>query len=280
MKTSIAGVGTVLVVMMIVGVARGGKLGDFLFGALLGSIVASAVVHAATKADTSGQSNISAAPPAAVPAAILEVAPPTAVSVAIPEVAPPAAVSVAIPDAVQPATLPVSTAPQSAVVYCATCGFSNPTWRWECEKCHAQLARPAQPATALPHDRPGCLTAYAILLGIASGFIGLGGLAVGVVQVGQPGNAGAGLVTMTIAVTVGVLYGLLTRGIWRMRNWARVVVIVLQGIACAINVLSACASLSTSSSTASGPVLLAAFAGLAISGVIIYWFASHGEYFD
>jgi hypothetical protein len=124
------------------------------------------------------------------------------------------------------------------------------------------------------------VTAYAILLGIASGIIGLGGLAVGAVQLGQPGNAGIGLATIVIAVTVGVLYGLLTRGIWRLKNWARVVVIVLQGIACAANLLSACASPGSSSRTASGPALLSAFVGLAISAVIIYWFASHSEYFS
>jgi hypothetical protein len=254
MRAFIAWIGTFLVVMMIVGVALGGKMGDLLFGALIGTAVASGVVRAATKAGNAGQNNPSANWSNASAPVVNHIA-------------------------AQPAATPESTSAQSDVVYCATCGSSNATWRWECEKCHARLARPAQQTTALSRDRPGCVTAYAILVGIGSGIIGLGGLAVGVAQLSQPGNAGAGLATITIAVTVGVLCGLFTRGIWHLKNWARIVVIVLQGIACAAYLLSACASLASSSRTTSGPALLSALVGLAISGVIIYWFVSHGEYF-
>jgi hypothetical protein len=82
-----------------------------------------------------------------------------------------------------------------------------------------------------------------------------------------------GLAFMVFAAVIAALYFVIARGLWLLRNWARIVVIVLQ-------VLSVLGILSQLPNNSSGLVLIVAVFGLAIAAYILYWFASHGEYFE
>lgn len=145
-------------------------------------------------------------------------------------------------------------------IYCSACGHLNPSWRSECEKCRAGLAKPGSPAYSRAHDRPGCVTAYAVLLGIGAGVIGLGGIAYGISEESLGGVA--------FAVVVAALEFLLASGIWRLKNWARIIVIVLQSLGVLAGVIT------LFSGNVTGLV------SLAIGGYVLYWFASHGEHFE
>jgi hypothetical protein len=118
------------------------------------------------------------------------------------------------------------------------------------------------------YERPGCVTAYAILLGIAAVVSCMAGFLLLFARDGIQG-----LSSIVFAAVIAALYFVIARGLWLLRNWARIVVIVLQ-------VLSVLGILSQLPNNSSGLVLIVAVFGLAIAAYILYWFASHGEYFE
>lgn len=139
----------------------------------------------------------------------------------------------------------------------------------------------APPAAAL--KRPGCLTAYALLLFISAGFAGVGMILGGVAQAGQDAAAAIALI-LSGAATAGLL-GALARGLWRLRNWARMVVIVIQGLTVVVYALGVVVSLAGPAVPGVAqfdPVagLCSAVVGLAISGSILGWFARNRKLFD
>lgn len=157
---------------------------------------------------------------------------------------------------------------------CPSCGNPNPPGDATCGSCGAKLPRPPEPPPTPPmlrrrysrlparpmlRERPGCVTAYAILLGI-------GGVltVVGAIAVGAQGNVGYCI--------GGILYAAfclgIVNGLWNLNGWARIAVIVLES-------LSAIGSLI---SLASGQPF--AILGLVLGGVVIWWFALNGDYFD
>lgn len=149
--------------------------------------------------------------------------------------------------------------PEQDGVYCSACGQLNASWRSECEKCGAKLFKPGSAAPPGAHERPGCVTAYAVLMGIVAGLLGLAGIGYGLSE--------EDFGTMLIMIVVAVLYFLLARGLWRLRNWARIIVIILQSLSVLVGIIG----------LFSGNVV--SLVGLAVGGYILYWFASHGEYF-
>ena len=118
------------------------------------------------------------------------------------------------------------------------------------------------------YERPGCVTAYAILLGIAAVVSCMAGFLLLFARDGIQS-----LSSIVFAAVIAALYFVIARGLWLLRNWARIVVIVLQ-------VLSVLGILSQLPNNSSGLVLIVAVFGLAIAAYILYWFASHGEYFE
>jgi len=112
------------------------------------------------------------------------------------------------------------------------------------------------------------VTAYAILLGIAAVVSCMAGFLLLFARDGIQG-----LSSIVFAAVIAALYFVIARGLWLLRNWARIVVIVLQ-------VLSVLGILSQLPNNSSGLVLIVAVFGLAIAAYILYWFASHGEYFE
>ena len=150
---------------------------------------------------------------------------------------------------------------------CPNCGTPIPAWQSLCDRCRAQseaaLPPPAQ-------KRPGCVTAYAILQAISAILLAIGG-----VLYLDSYSAATGLLTMASAVLSGVV----AVGLWRLKNWARILLLILLGLGLAYNGLTSLLAFAGSTelqALACVPGILA----FAVSGYIFYWFASHGEYFD
>ena len=161
-------------------------------------------------------------------------------------------------------------------IYCSSCGHFNPAWRSQCEQCQTSLARPGTPVRSYAKSRPGCVTAYAVLLGVGAAIMVVGGLLSGI-------SEGEFLILLVLVI-LGVLYFLLARGLWLLRNWARIIVIVTHSLGMAGAIISACLALGSGSSgyAYTDPTYSFCSAGisLAISGYIIYWFSSNKDYFD
>jgi hypothetical protein len=111
------------------------------------------------------------------------------------------------------------------------------------------------------------VTTYAILLGITAIVI----FAAGIFSFSEGGVED--LAFMVFAAVVAALCFVIARGLWLLRNWARIAVIVLQG-------LSVLGNLFQIPNSSSGLSLIREALGLAIGAYILYWFASHGEYFS
>jgi hypothetical protein len=146
---------------------------------------------------------------------------------------------------------------------------------------------PASPAYSPPRERPGCVTAYAVLLFISAGLAALGGLIAGLSMMSDSAYQFMGLGIMVVILIVAGLYFLLGRGLWQLKNWARIIVMILQGLGLLGSLLSMCNALSLTSNPGfygyqSDPTgsIIGGIVGLAIGGYILYWFAVHAEYFD
>lgn len=126
------------------------------------------------------------------------------------------------------------------------------------------------------HRRPGCVTAYAVLLGAGAGLMAIGGMIGGILALGD--DVAAGLVLMAVSSVLAILYFLLARGLWNMRNWARIIIIIFQILGVLISLLQISLKIVIGGSI-SAIELTAFIFGLAMAGYVIYWFASHGEYF-
>lgn len=138
----------------------------------------------------------------------------------------------------------------------------------EAEERQARRDAESQVVHETRSERPGCVTAYAILLGIGAASVALASFLIAEdVGVGAP----------LIGLVVAALYFLLIRGLWQMRNWARVLVLVFNGLGIAGNVVTICASLSAD---VGGIGILGSLAGLIIPGIVFYWFYSSRDLFS
>jgi hypothetical protein len=165
-------------------------------------------------------------------------------------------------------------------ILCPSCGYLNPSWRSECEQCRVNLKSPNRSAYTSGHDRPGCVTAYAILLGVTGGIVGIGGLFGGCSLIGDSrnGDGALGLLIIVCGGGAAILNFLLAKGLWDLKNWARITLIVLQSLGILGNLIRMCGFLSDPSNY-SGIEMFGAIIGTAISGYIIYWFADNSGYF-
>lgn len=168
---------------------------------------------------------------------------------------------------------PIST---SSGVYCPSCGRFNASWRSVCEQCHTQLAPPDRPTSASLHTRPGCVTVYAILLGAGAFFLAISSLIGGIIVLGS--DVAIGLLLMVGGSALAALEFLIARGLWNMRNWARIIVIILQILGVLNGLLQMFLRIAIFGSVSLIDIGIFIL-GLAIGGYVIYWFASHGEYF-
>jgi len=140
-----------------------------------------------------------------------------------------------------------------------------------------------QVPTAAPPKRPGCLTVYAILLfagGLAAGL----GMMVGGVQTMRSGMAPAIMLAIG-GLIAALLSAALARGLWRLRNWARITVMVLQSLGMVgyiAGIFGAFAMPTVPGSPAIDPMssLCSGILGVVISASILGWFVRHRAVFD
>ena len=133
---------------------------------------------------------------------------------------------------------------------------------------------PAGPPLA---RRPGCVTAYALLLGIAATLLGGAVIFSVIVAVLTGDTAGMPAGGLAILLALAGLEFLIATGLWRLRNWARMAVIVLHSLGIVLGLLALVTTLDGADVALSlGTTLI----GVGISSYIIFWFASHGQYFD
>ncbi|HEY5983913.1 MAG TPA: hypothetical protein VIU38_10605 [Anaerolineales bacterium] len=124
--------------------------------------------------------------------------------------------------------------------------------------------------------RPGCVTVYALLTGL-----GLVPLCLGLMLLvtGSPKPPiGELLAYYAGAVAIAVLLVVLTMGLWRMKNWARIAVIVLQALVLSLNVGTMVASLFGRPDNGLPNVawnVPGAILGFLVGGIILYWFAKN-----
>jgi len=182
---------------------------------------------------------------------------------------------------------PSSQPAQTEGIYCSSCGTFNPDWRTHCERCGAYLMKTGQQARKYLPERPGCLTAYAILTWIGAGFSILAGLIFSGLMFTDTDLIAIGCLVGPLVIIFGVLYIFLGLGLWNQKNWARIVVIVLQSLGIAATLFQVCLLVLLSSSYGSlygygdstWLSICSTVIGLAVSGYILYWFATNGDYF-
>jgi uncharacterized membrane protein (DUF2068 family) len=187
-------------------------------------------------------------------------------------------------------------------ITCPSCGYVNPIWNIACEKCYKKLAASGVSDFAtnrIKRSRPGCVTAYAILMFLGAGLMAFSTMIISLVflagnntvalknqnlglnNLGSIGTIGFVFIFGFIAILI-VFYIIIGLGLWNLKNWARYLVIVLQGIGLLGNIISIFRSFIDSSNAQGNPI--AAISGslfsLVLGGIVIYWFGAHGEYFS
>jgi len=110
-------------------------------------------------------------------------------------------------------------------------------------------------------QRPGCVTAYALMLFLGAGLLTLGGIALG-------GSGDIDGPAVLLFVSLGVAQLTIAIGLWRMRWWAPRLLIIVQGIGVAVSLISL---LSEGS--------VGVLAGVAINIYLISWFARNDRQF-
>jgi hypothetical protein len=120
-------------------------------------------------------------------------------------------------------------------------------------------------AHADQRQRPGCVTAFAILVVIGAIFSVLNQF-IPVIS-GSAWDEG-NIIGAVVALSLAGLSIAVAVGLWRLKNWARIATIVLLGL----NMLILVALL------ASG--FYPAVIGILVNGYCIYWFAANKQYFE
>ena len=199
--------------------------------------------------------------------------------------------------------------------FCTSCGHSNPPWVKKCERCRAELEEITKLPVSGSRVRPGCVTVYAVLIAISTVL----SIAAGIVLVlsstimkqyfneilSSPefngGLTGQGfdsalltqilniVIPVTLAITfITAVFNLLVAwGLWRLKNWARILVIVFQGLGMLGYIYSMVTALLAPSSSASDLSMASGYGticvslvSLAIGGYFVFWFVTNGDYFS
>jgi hypothetical protein len=145
---------------------------------------------------------------------------------------------------------------------CPNCDFLNPSWRNTCDNCGYNFERKEVPAKPGKDTRPGCVTIYGYLLIGASALYLLGTI----FAVFQDGLSTLGIGICILPLIAGVSF-YVGYGLLRQENWARIVVIILNGL----GILTSLYLLASGNGNSVFAIL--------ISGYIAYWFSVNGEHF-
>lgn len=128
--------------------------------------------------------------------------------------------------------------------------------------------------------RPGCVTLYAVCLGLSSA--GLAFMAV--MDLLHTRRAWADRHAVVIVLALALILFLVSRGLWRLENWARLFVIALNILATLGLLFSMYQALTAPASRYGGQVittwaLCASVVPLLLIFWINFWFATHGKHF-
>lgn len=130
--------------------------------------------------------------------------------------------------------------------------------------------------------RPGCLTLYVVLLGIA--LLGSALLAIlsGVVGAASSSPYLTGSLLSIIGILIiSILIFFYLRGLWRMRKWAGIAATVIHGLLLVLGLYALVAGTgNTASVSSASPSYQAGYAvgrviGVGIEAYIVYWFFRH-----
>ncbi len=166
----------------------------------------------------------------------------------------------------------------------------------------ADMRRSVEPRRTYGYaGRPGCVTLYASLAALAGILALLGGAAVAYtgsslasflqeknIPVGQDLLGTATWIAAGVGLLTAVVNLVIAAGLWRMKNWARLVVVVTNvlgvlSVVCPAVALFATLSQIFTASLLAGlptPVWVIPLAGLALVGGATYWFATNRELFE
>jgi hypothetical protein len=159
-------------------------------------------------------------------------------------------------------------------------------------KNRSRCGRGGKASAVFSGERPGCLTAYVVLLygpGIAGGILAaVAGIAYILIDLTAGSNAGTG--TGISPVFFGILMALfcywIARGFWDMRSWARYWALFQQGlsvpgsISLATPILAGLANGDTSVILVTAALSVIGLGFAALNGYTVYWFAVNGKYFS
>ena len=169
-------------------------------------------------------------------------------------------------------------------IYCNACGQFNHPNAATCVRCNAPLVRPPgmQSYYTPPVEaRPGCVSAYAILLFIAAGLS-----LIGTLFGGLEGADAASIVVIFAGIGLNIALGI---GLWQLKEWARVLLLVLLGLGMVGSLLFVL--LMAVGIANLGPLdifgigdyfallIFLILIGVAVSGYVFYWFAANKKYF-
>ena len=199
--------------------------------------------------------------------------------------------------------------------FCTSCGHSNPPWAKKCERCRAELEALPKLTVSGSRERPGCVTVYAALMAIGAVLTIVAGIIFSLsgammnqyideilsssgLDRGLPGQGfDSALLTqilnivipVTLAITflAGVFNLLVAWGLWRLKNWARILVIIVQSLGLLSYIYSLVVSVIAPSSASSDFTMASSYGticvslvSLAIGGYFVFWFVTNGDYFS
>ncbi len=144
------------------------------------------------------------------------------------------------------------------------------------------------PSAIIPTKRPGCVTAYAVLLILGAGLFALTGLSGGV-SFSELGSAAAGTITIA-AFVVAAIYVVVAIGLWQLKNWARILILIISGLGIASGILALIsvfltpvgnvpAYLQSSYYAGKAMALITGLISLGINSTIYEWFRKNKRYF-
>ena len=151
---------------------------------------------------------------------------------------------------------------------------------------HSSISTPAEKL-----KRPGCVTAYVVLLLLGAGIFVLTGISGGSAASYAELGPAVGTVITTVAFVIAAIYVVIAIGLWQLKNWARVIIMVVVGLGVALGIISIAATIFAPPPDVPAPLrgayssqkvigIFVSFVALAINSSIFDWFKKNKKYFD
>lgn len=173
-------------------------------------------------------------------------------------------------------------------IICSRCGHSNPAWYAACEKCNERISLvnsgqapvSRKKAEERIRRRPGCVTAYAIILALAGSLFVIYGLVIGLVGTSDLAEIPLeGTIIICTYLGIAGFQYILAYGLWNLKNWARIIIIIIQGLSVILSILSTTILASFGYTRTLGENIIGIIVSLLVSGYILYWFVINEIYF-